>query len=95
MKKHGALEVPAHLRNASTQLMRQEGWGDGYVYPHERDEAFAADQRYLPEVLRDSVYYQPRGLGYEAHIKTRLETWAQRRAEVVGSLAGSGEKEVK
>lgn len=63
--------VPLHLRNAPTKLMRQEGHGQGYLYPHDYPENFV-EQAYLPEKLADRMYYQPTKNGAEAAIGTRL-----------------------
>ncbi len=67
----GALPVPLHLRNAPTPLMRGLGYGKGYLYPHEFEDAIAG-QEYMPEQLRDKEYYQPSERGYEARIREYL-----------------------
>jgi putative ATPase len=76
---HGSLEVPAHLRPSTGAAAKREGWGAGYVYTQDEPEAFSASQRYLPTELLGERFYQPRGAGYEAQIKTRLEAWRARR----------------
>jgi len=63
--------VPMHLRNAPTKLMKQEGYAEGYLYPHDYDENFV-EQHYLPEELRDRIYYQPTENGFEKQIRERL-----------------------
>ncbi len=80
----GALEVPLHLRPGSTKIHRMEGYGKGYSYSHDEEGAFSAEQRYLPEALGDAGYYRPKGTGYEAHIVTRMEEWARRKAAARG-----------
>jgi putative ATPase len=80
VKAKGALEVPPHLRNASTPLMKQEGWGKGYSYSHDEEGSFSAQQAYLPKELEGARYYAPKGSGYESTIVQRLEEWARRRA---------------
>jgi putative ATPase len=80
VKAKGALEVPAHLRNASTPLMKQQGWGKGYSYSHDEEGSFSAGQAYLPKELEGARYYAPKGAGYEATLLQRLEEWAKRRA---------------
>jgi putative ATPase len=87
VQAHGALEVPMHLRPASTKLNRAEGFGAGYSYSHEEEGSFSALQRYLPTELEGSRYYAPRGVGYEAQIAQRLETWARRREEARAAAA--------
>jgi putative ATPase len=68
---HGALPVPAHLRNATTPLQRSMGLGDGYKYPHDF-EGHHVVENYLPEALRGRRYYQPSSSGREAEIAARL-----------------------
>lgn len=69
----GTLEVPLHLRNAPTRLLKELGHGKDYRYAHDEPEAFAAGERYLPEALGERVYYQPVDRGLEAKIKAKLE----------------------
>ena len=66
--------VPLHIRNAPTRLMKELGFGKGYKYPHEYDDALV-EQDYLPAALRGRIYYEPTDRGYEAKIKARLERW--------------------
>jgi putative ATPase len=79
VRKHGTLEVPLHLRNASTGLMRSLGWGKGYRYDHDETEAHAAGQRYLPPQLGDPLYYEPAPRGLEIKIAERLAALRQSR----------------
>jgi putative ATPase len=67
-----ALPVPLHLRNAPTALMAELGYAQGYQYPHDFPEAYV-DEEYLPENLRDRVYYHPSDRGHEGHMKEILE----------------------
>ncbi len=60
VRRSGALPVPLHLRNAPTKLMKDVGYGQGYIYPHGR-EIDAAEQRYLPEALRATRFFTPHG----------------------------------
>jgi putative ATPase len=78
----GSLEVPLHIRNAPTRLMKEMGWGKGYRYDHDEPQAFAAGQRYFPDELPPRNYYDPVPRGLEIKIREAL---ARRRA------AGSGE----
>lgn len=73
LKEKGPFEVPLHLRKASTSLMRQWGYGKGYLYPHDHPEGFV-EQDYLPEGVKGG-YYSPTGRGYEKEIKERLLKW--------------------
>ncbi|KFI46542.1 putative ATPase [Bifidobacterium bohemicum] len=65
-------EVPLHLRNAPTKLMKQWGNHDGYVYPHDAPGAVAA-QQYMPDELQGREYYHPNDRGYEREVGPRLE----------------------
>jgi len=73
-KEHGTLEVPMHLRNAPTKLTKEIGYGDGYRYAHDEEDAYAAGEVYLPEELQGQEYYLPVNRGLEAKIKQHLET---------------------
>ena len=69
--EHGALAVPLHLRNAPTELMRREGYGKGYRYPHDHPDHFVREQ-YLPDLLKRARYYEPSDQGDEARLAERL-----------------------
>jgi putative ATPase len=70
----GSLPVPLHLRNAPTELMRREGYGEDYRYPHDFP-GHVTEQNYLPERLKGRRYYEPGDEGEERRIKERLEQW--------------------
>ncbi len=72
VRKTGSLDVPLHLRNAPTQLMKEIGYGKGYVYAHD-DPAGAMRQTYLPEKLAGRTYYEPLEVGTEATLKKHLD----------------------
>jgi putative ATPase len=72
-------EVPMHLRNAPTGLMREEGYGAGYRYLHDEAEAEGMNDRYLPEELRGRVYYEPKERGAEGEVGARLHRWRGER----------------
>jgi putative ATPase len=69
----GSLPVPKKLRNAPTPLMREEGYGGGYRYPHDAPGGFLEDERYLPDGLGDAVFYEPTDRGEEEPLKGALE----------------------
>lgn len=74
-----AYDVPVHLRNAPTKLMKDLGYGQEYKYSHDYDKKFV-EQQYLPEELKDKVYYHPNEEGPEEKFKKRLaELWRGRR----------------
>ncbi|WP_305856157.1 replication-associated recombination protein A [Balneatrix alpica] len=72
-QQHGSLEVPAHLRNAPTQLMSSLGYGAEYRYAHDEPDAYAAGECYLPEPLAQQRFYQPSSRGLERKISDKLE----------------------
>ncbi len=80
-KSLGSLEVPLHLRNAPTRLMKQIGYGKGYRYAHDEPGGFAAGARYFPDEMPDRRYYEPVGRGLEIKIGEALEA---RRARDAG-----------
>ncbi|HET9902834.1 MAG TPA: replication-associated recombination protein A [Xanthobacteraceae bacterium] len=79
-KEAGSLLPPKHILNAPTSLMKQEGYGRGYVYDHDTDEAFSG-QDYFPEALGRRTFYAPPDRGFEREIRKRLEYWARLRRE--------------
>jgi putative ATPase len=81
-------EVPMHLRNAPTDLMKDEGYGSGYRYAHDEGEPEGMNDRYLPEKLADRVYYEPKERGAESGIKERLDRWRREREAREGGRDG-------
>ena len=77
-KEGGSLLPPKHILNAPTKLMKQEGYGSGYAYDHNEDEAFSG-QDYFPDKMEWQSFYTPTAFGYEAEVKTRLERFAELR----------------
>jgi putative ATPase len=75
VKRFGALEVPLHLKPGDTKVQRELGFGRDYQYPHDHPGGFAAEQRYLPEILEHARYYDPKPVGIEAHIRERMLRW--------------------
>jgi len=75
-----ALPAPLHIRNASTPLMKDLGYGKDYKYPHDFPDHFV-DETYLPENLKDRKYYQPTDFGFEKEIKKRLEWWQKKKGQ--------------
>ncbi len=71
-REHGSLEVPVHLRNAPTKLMKELGYGREYRYAHGEPEGYAAGENYFPEALGKRRYYQPVDRGLEQRIGERL-----------------------
>lgn len=65
-------DVPEHLRNAPTQLMKSLGYGDEYRYAHNESNAYAAGENYFPPELKDTVFYLPTERGMEKQIKEKM-----------------------
>ena len=74
VEEHGTLEVPLHIRNAPTKLMKDLGYGAGYRYDHEEADAHATGQQFLPDKLLGTRFYQPTARGLEAKIGEKLAT---------------------
>ncbi len=70
--------VPLPLRNAPTKLMKQEGYGKDYKYPHDYPNHFV-QENYLPTNKKDKIFYRPTELGFEKNLKERLEYLWQKR----------------
>ena len=88
VRETGSLDVPMHIRNAPTGLMKQLGHGEGYQYPHDHPGGYVP-VHYLPEALRGASLYEPAGYGYEKYIRERLDRWRNQRDG--GSGEGGGE----
>ena len=69
----GSLEVPLHIRNAPTRLMKQLGHGKDYRYAHDEENAFAAGETYFPDEMDEKIYYQPVDRGLEIRIGEKLK----------------------
>ncbi len=65
-------EVPVHLRNAPTKLMKELGYGHEYRYAHDEPNAYAAGETYLPEGMKEPGWYQPTSRGQEIKIGEKL-----------------------
>jgi putative ATPase len=72
INKNPTLQIPKHLRNAPTPLMKREGYAQGYKYPHDHPDHFVQES-YLPQPIADNVYYRPTEQGREKLLKERLQ----------------------
>lgn len=72
VKRTGAAEIPYHLRNAPTAMMKQWGYGKGYQYPHDQEAGWVQEE-YLPEVLKGKRFYRPSDHGSEKKMKEYLK----------------------
>ncbi len=82
----GSLEVPLHLRNAPTRLMKDLGFGKGYRYAHDEPGGYAAGERYFPDGMQERRYYVPAPRGLEIKIGEALNA----RRERFGQARGAG-----
>jgi putative ATPase len=73
VRESGTLDVPMHLRNAPTKLMKGLGYGAGYQYDHDADGGVALDQQCLPDALADATFYTPTERGLEGKFRDKLE----------------------
>jgi putative ATPase len=81
VRKQPNLKIPFHLRPAPTQLMKDIGYGKHYKYSHDYDEHFI-EQDFLPEEIKNSIYYEPTEIGREAALKKYLDRkWKKRQKD--------------
>ena len=87
--RKASAEVPLHLRNAPTRLMKELGYGHAYRYAHDEPEAYAAGETYLPPGFEARRYYRPTDRGLEGRIAEKLERLrALDRAAAARALRG-------
>jgi putative ATPase len=86
-----AAQVPMHIRNAPTSLMKDLGYHEGYQYAHSVPEAYIP-QEYLPEELRGSVFYEPGPFGFEKEVAKRLQWWSDLKAKVSTQPSPEGDR---
>lgn len=72
VKQHPSSEVPVHLRNAPTKLMKELGYGRKYRYAHDEPNAYAAGETYMPDGMEEPSFYQPVARGLEIKIADKL-----------------------
>jgi putative ATPase len=77
-EESGSLLPPKHILNAPTKLMKHEGYGRGYAYDHDQDEAFSG-QDYFPDEMERQLFYAPTQYGFEAELKAQLKRFAELR----------------
>ncbi|HEU4669655.1 MAG TPA: replication-associated recombination protein A [Dyella sp.] len=80
----GTLEVPMHLRNAPTRLMKGLGYGKGYQYDHDAEGGIALDQQLLPDALVGTEFYQPVERGLEIKLREKLSALREARRKARG-----------
>ena len=77
-RETGSLMPPMHILNAPTRLMKELGYGKGYLYDHDAPDAFSG-QKHFPDGMARQEFYQPTERGFEREIRKRLEYWAKLR----------------
>jgi len=83
-RESGSEPPPLHIRNAPTRLMKDIGYGAGYAYDHDAEDAFSG-QDYFPECMKHPVWYQPPERGFERELKKRVEYFAKLREKRRGA----------
>jgi putative ATPase len=78
VEEHGSLEVPMHIRNAPTRMMKDLGYGRGYRYEHDEADAFSG-QQFLPDKLAGTHFYEPTARGIEGKIAEKLAALRPRK----------------
>ena len=77
----GSVPPPKHILNAPTNLMKQLGYGLGYEYDHDKEQAFSG-QSYFPEAIRGQAFYEPMERGFEREMVKRLKYWKKLRSDL-------------
>ena len=81
VREYGTQEVPLHIRNAPTKLMKELGYGKGYQYDHDAEGGIALDQTGFPDAMGERVYYDPVPRGMELKLKEKLDALRAARAK--------------
>lgn len=88
VKADGSREVPIHLRNAPTQLMKDLGYKAAYRYAHDEPHAYAAGEKYFPDGMPEQRWYRPTARGLEARISEKL-AWLRTLDAAAGKPQGA------
>jgi putative ATPase len=79
VREYGTQDVPMHLRNAPTRLMKELGYSKGYQYDHDADGGIALDQTAFPDAMGERVYYEPVERGMEIKLREKLQQLREAR----------------
>ena len=82
-RKTGSEPPPKHILNAPTRMMKEQGYGEGYAYDHDAEDAFSG-QHYFPDGMKRQVYYAPVERGFERELKRRVDYFAKLREKRSG-----------
>ncbi|MCA1714816.1 MAG: replication-associated recombination protein A [Gammaproteobacteria bacterium] len=88
VREYGTQEVPLHIRNAPTRLMKELGYGKGYQYDHDAEDGIALDQTGFPDAMGERVYYRPVERGMEIKLKQKLDALRAARERARGGSEG-------
>ncbi|GAB6196862.1 replication-associated recombination protein A [Lysobacter xanthus] len=88
VRRHGTQEVPLHLRNAPTKLMKSIGYSKGYRYDHDAEGGIALEQTGFPDAMGERVYYRPVDRGLEIKLGEKLARLREARAAARGAADG-------
>jgi putative ATPase len=92
VKNDRSREVPVHLRNAPTRLMKDLGYGREYLYAHDEPHAYAAGETYLPQDMDEPRWYRPVDRGLETKIAEKLAFLRNLDARKTGPAAPSSDE---
>ena len=87
-REYSSLTPPSHILNAPTGLMKELGYGEGYIYDHDTPEGFSG-QNYFPESMSRQKFFHPVERGFEREIRRRLDYWEQLRRRIAGERGQS------
>jgi putative ATPase len=90
VREYGTQEVPLHIRNAPTRLMKELGYGKGYQYDHDAEGGIALDQTGFPDAMGERIYYEPVPRGLEIKLKEKLDALRAARARTRGEGNDTG-----
>jgi len=82
-RRSGSAPPPKHILNAPTRMMKDQGYGAGYLYDHDAEDGFSG-QDYFPDGMRRPVFYTPVDRGFERELKKRVEWFVRQRARRQG-----------
>lgn len=91
VRKQGSLEVPVHLRNAPTELMKELDYGKGYRYAHDEPDAYAAGENYFPDDMKPVHFYRPVERGLEQAIAEKLKRLRQLDSDYMDAKDRTGQ----
>ena len=92
VRKYGPQDVPMHIRNAPTGLMKELGYGRGYQYDHDAEGGVSLDQTGFPDAMGERVYYEPVERGLEIKLGDKLDRLRADREQARANMSGNNTK---